>query len=145
MRWEEAQKLPDKVFRRSTGVKRKTFTCMNDELSKALVEKRKKGGRPNKLSTENMLLMALEYLREYRTYLRVGQSYGMSESNTFKIIRWVENVLIQCGKFNLPGKKAPLKSDMEYEVVVVDVAETPIERPKKNNGFFTLAKRKNIR
>ncbi len=33
-----------------------------------------------------MLLMVLEYLREYRTYFHIGQSYGMSESNCFKII-----------------------------------------------------------
>ena len=36
--------------------------------------------------------------------------------------------------FALPGRKALLKSDMEYEVVLVDASETPIERPKKKGA-----------
>jgi hypothetical protein len=31
----------------------------------------------------------------------------------------------------LPGKKTLLKSDVEFEVVLIDAAESPIERPKK--------------
>ena len=91
-----------------------------------------------------MLLMALEYLREYRTYAAIGASYGLSESNAYQSIRWVENVLIQCNEFKLPGKKALTKSDNEFEVILIDVAESPIERPKKNNGNFILEKRKDI-
>ena len=33
---------------------------------------------------------------------------------------------------SLPGRKALLKSDMEYEVILVDATESPIERPKKS-------------
>jgi len=33
----------------------------------------------------------------------------------------------------LPGKKALLKSDVEYEVVLIDVTETPVERPKRGS------------
>ena len=32
-------------------------------------------------------------------------------------------------KFKLPCKKAIEKSEMEYEVFVVDATDTPIERP----------------
>lgn len=53
--------------------------------------------------------MALEYIREYRTYFHIGQSYGMSESNSFKIIRWVEDILIKHPDFALPGKKRAIK------------------------------------
>jgi hypothetical protein len=41
----------------------------------------------------------------------------------------------------LPGRKALLKSDMEYEVVLIDVTETPIERPKKKH-FYSGKKKK---
>jgi hypothetical protein len=44
----------------------------------------------------------------------------------------------------LPGRKALLKSDVEYEVVLIDATESPIERPKKNKNTFIQAKRKNI-
>jgi len=34
------------------------------------------------------------------------------------------------------GRKALLKSDVEYEVVLIDATETPIERPKKTKVFL---------
>ena len=100
-------------------------------LEEADKKKKIKGGRRNKLSIENQLLMALEYIREYRTYFHVSQSYGISESSCYKGIKWVEDTLIKHPDFAMPGRKALLKSDMEYEVVLIDATETPIERPKK--------------
>ena len=46
----------------------------------------------------------------------------------------MEDTLIRDGSFSLPGRKAPLKTDMEYEVILVDATESPIERPKKSKG-----------
>jgi hypothetical protein len=106
--------------------------------------KKAKGGRPNTLTIEDRILMTLEYLREYRTYLHIAASYGISESNTFENIRWIENVLIKSREFSLPGKKALLKSDHEFEIVLVDATESPIERPKKNSANFTRAKKSDI-
>ena len=34
--------------------------------------------------------MALEYLREYRTYFHLGRSYGLSESACYRACKWVE-------------------------------------------------------
>jgi len=123
--------LSDEQFRRLTGVKRSTFDKMIEILEEADKKKKTKGGRRNKLSMENQLLMALEYIREYRTYFHVSQSYGISESSCYKGIKWIEDTLIKHPDFALPGRKALLKSDMEYEVVLIDATETPIERPKK--------------
>jgi len=85
------------------------------------------------MAIEDQLLMTLEYLREYRTYFHVGQSYGIHESYCYKICHWVEDTLIRSRQFRLPGKKALHKSDMDYEVVLIDVSESPIERPKKSS------------
>lgn len=63
--------LSDEQFRRLTGVKRSTFDKMIEILEEADKKKKTKGGRRNKLSMENQLLMALEYIREYRTYFHV--------------------------------------------------------------------------
>lgn len=123
--------LSEEQFRRLTGVKRSTFDKMIKILEEADKKKKKKGGRRNKLSMENQLLMALEYIREYRTYFHVSQSYGISESSCYKGIKWIEDTLIKHPDFALPGRKALLKSDREYEVVLIDGTETPIERPKK--------------
>jgi Helix-turn-helix of DDE superfamily endonuclease len=143
MKIDQLEQANDKVFRRITGVKRKTFEFMVNVLTEEQVKKRIRGGRPNKLSIAEMLLMTLEYLREYRTYAHIGISYGLSESNAYQTIRWVENTLISRKEFHLPGKKALLKSENEYEVVLIDVTETPIERPKKNKKNLFLA-RKNV-
>jgi hypothetical protein len=115
---------------------------MVELLQNAHEKKKALGGRPNKLSIEAMLLMTLEYLREYRTYFHISKSYDLSESNAYKIIRWVEDTLIKSKAFSLPGRKALLKSDMEYEVVLVDASETPIQRPKKTAELLLRKKEK---
>ena len=62
----------------------------------------------------------------------------------YRLIKWIEDVLIKDGTFSLPGKKALLKSDMEYEIVLIDATESPIERPKKDKNFTTPARKKGI-
>jgi hypothetical protein len=39
----------------------------------------------------------------------------------------VEDTLIKDKRFALPGRKALLKSDAEYEVILLDASESPIE------------------
>lgn len=144
MKYENLKTLSEDSFRRLTGIHRQTFRKMIEILIKADNIKKSKGGRPSKLSIEDKLLMTLEYLREYRTYLHISANYGLSESNTFEVIRWVENTLIKSGEFKLPGKKALLKSDYSFEIVLVDATESPIERPKKNNANSIPARKKSI-
>ena len=132
-KYEEIQGLSHEKFRRLTGVKKTTFEKMITILEEAEKQKRQKGGKKCRLTLEDRLVMALEYLREYRTYFHLTQSYSLSESACYRACRWVEDVLIKSKEFSLPGKKALLKSDMEYEVILIDATETPIERPKKKN------------
>ena len=141
MKYEKTAEYTDTKFRRITGVKQGTFEKMAEILRKGYAEKHRRRGRKPKLSIEDLLLATLEYLREYRTYAHIAASYGIAESNIYRGIKWVEDTLIQDGTFSLPGRKAALKSDMEYEVVLVDATESPIERPKKSkNG--TIPERK---
>lgn len=129
MKYEVLQKLNDSQFRRSTGVKKHTFSLMLEILEEAYKIKKLKGGRNSKLRVVEMLLMTLEYLREYRTYFQIGLNYGVSESTAYKHICWVEDKLIKSGSFSLPGKKALYGSDIE--ITLIDATETPIQRPKK--------------
>ncbi len=141
MKYEVIKVLEEEKFRRLTGVKRSTFEKMIKILNEADKSKQGKGGRKPKLSLEDRLLMALEYIREYRTYFHVSQSYGVSENTCYETIKWIENTLIKHPDFALPGRKALLKSDREYELVLIDATETPIERPQKNKSSFTQEKR----
>jgi hypothetical protein len=137
MRYEKASKLSAKEFRRKTGVKRKTFAKMVEILKTAEAAKRRKGGHESKLTVEDMLLLALEYMREYRTYFHIGLDFGVHESMAWRIHRWVEDTLIKDGAFSLPGKKALARDDTEYETIQIDATETPVERPKRGKNFTT--------
>jgi len=128
-------------FRRITGVKPSTFAKMIEILQKAYDEKHKRRGRKPKLSIEDMLLASLEYWREYRTYAHIAASYGLHESNLYRLVKWVENVLISDGTFSIPGKKALLNEDADYDVVLLDATESPIERPKKSRNTGIQEKR----
>lgn len=145
MKFEQVKEESADNFRRLTGVKRTTFDVMVSILREAEAVLKAQGGKPNKLVIEDRLFMTLEYLREYRTYFHISRSYGISESSCYRNIRWVEDTLIKDGQFSLPGRKALLKSDVEYEVVLIDATESPIERPKKNKKTFTQARKKDIR
>ena len=142
MRYKETKELDEEKFRRLTGVKKATFNRMVEILDEEDRRKKAKSGRKSKLCIEDRLLMALEYLREYRTYFHIGRSYGMSESTTYKIIKWIEDTLIKHPDFALPGGKELVKSDAEYEILVVDATETPVERHKKSKNDFIREKRK---
>ena len=145
MKYDQIKELDDERFRRLTGVKRSTFEMMFKILVEADQIKKAKGGRKNKLSIEDQLLITLEYIREYRTYFHISQSYNTSESAAYKTIKWVEDTLIKHQNFALPGRKALLKSDVEYDVILIDATETPIERPKNDKNVFTPGRKNDIR
>ena len=114
MRYNKLQRYEDEEFRRLTGIKRQTFIKIVQILQTAEVNKKIRGGKPNTLKMEDRLLMALEYMREYRTYFHVAASYGVSESSCYRNIRWIEDVLVKHPDFRLPGLKELLKSDASY-------------------------------
>ena len=140
-KYEKSKRLSAKNFKRLIGVKRKTFEAMVKELRIAYEDKHKKGGRLPKLTVENQLMLALEYWRQYITFAELGFSYGVAESTAHDITVWVENTLIKSGRFKLPGKKALLENN-ELEIVLLDVMESPVERPKKNKSATIQEKRK---
>jgi Helix-turn-helix of DDE superfamily endonuclease len=141
MFYHKVKLLKAQHFRRLTGVQKGTFAKMVKEVKAAEAKKRWHGGRPPKLSVENRLLMMLMYWRENRTYFHIAQAYGVNEGACWRMIAWLEQALIKSGSFRLPGKKALLKEEENFEVVLIDATETPIERPKKNSAV-TIPERK---
>jgi hypothetical protein len=127
MFFADLKDLPEAAFKRLTGVRPTTFLDMSAALSQHLPS----GGRKPTLCREDRLLLTLMYWREYRTQFHIGQTYGLSESAVCRTIHTVEEALLRCGQFTLPGKKALTKSDIAFEVIIVDATECPVERPKK--------------
>ena len=143
MTYEQVKSLKSEDFIRLCGVRPDTFKQMV-EVVRSHSQPKQKTGRPGKLSLEDQLLMTLEYWREYRTYFHIGQSWGVNESTAYRIIRKIEDTLAKSRAFTLPGKKKLTTSNHQLKVVVVDVTESPIERPKKNKKNSTVEKRNSI-
>ena len=142
MKQEQIKDLGGEKFRRLTGIKPETFEKMLKILSDADRKKKSRGGRRNKLNLKDQLLVTLEYIREYRTYFHIGKSYDISESTVYKTVRWVEDTLIKHPAFALPGRKELINNN--YDTILIDATETPIERPKKSKRSSTPAKRRGI-
>jgi hypothetical protein len=140
MSYEQVKDLPAAEFKRYCGVQPETFRKMVEVVSKRLARDRSKPGRPPKLTVEDQVLLTLEYWREYRTFFHLATSWGVHESSVCRIIRRVEDILTKSRAFKLPGKKKLQSADHRIEFVVVDVAETPVERPKKSSGRTTAAR-----
>ena len=125
-------------FKRLTGVRPATFLGMCAALEKHLPS----GGRVPKLCVQDRLLLTLMYWREYRTEAHIAETYGVSESTVCRTIHAVEAALMRSGRFRLPGKKALTRNDTEYQVVVVDATECPVERPKKQRRSYSGKKKR---
>ena len=69
MKYGDTKTLSESDFRRMTGIGRDTFSHMVNILRTEDAVKKRRGGRKSKLSIEDMLLMTLEYHREYRILL----------------------------------------------------------------------------
>jgi Helix-turn-helix of DDE superfamily endonuclease len=140
MTYEQLKHLKPSAFKRRCGVQPDTFEQMADLLRPHLDRRGKRGGQC-KLSVEDQLLVVLEYWREYRTQFHIATSWGLSESAVCRLISKVETLLMDSGKFRLPGKKQLYQNAGAWEVLAVDVTESPIERPKKNSELTTVARK----
>lgn len=138
MGYPELEALSDSEFKRMCGVSRSTFSEMVSELRPHLERQGKRGGQ-NKLPVEDQLLIALEYWREYRTQFHIGVSWGLHETTVGRIVQKVEDVLVKCGRFRLPSQRQLYQPGWEWKVMMVDVGEMEIERPKKNRNATTVA------
>jgi len=138
--------LREGEYKETLGVAKGTFDRMLEELERVYLSERSKGGRLNyKLTLTDKLVIALIYMREYRTMHSIAVDYGVSKNEVWKVIHWVENVLIAADFLHIAGKKALLKPDASMDVILIDVTECEIERPKKNQRAYYSGKKNDIR
>lgn len=126
--------LPPAEFKRLTGVSRLTFDLMVEVTTPVLAARQNKGGPRFRWGVEDMILMTLTYWREYRTYFHIAKDYGICESRCFRIVKLMEDTLIKDERFHLKGKHALLEKKEEGRYTIIDVAESPIERPQKKGA-----------
>ena len=78
------------------------------------------------------MTLALEYWREYRTYEHMANDHQLPKSTINEMVLWVEYALSQDEEIKLKELKERFKPGEESEIgiIIVDVEEQPIERPK---------------
>ena len=104
MFYTDLKTKPDAIFKRLTGVRPATFHKMCQALQTHLSMR---GRKPklcseDRLRSEDRLLLTLMYWREYRTYVHIAQTYGLSESAVCRTVHAIEGALLRSGQFTLP-------------------------------------------
>lgn len=94
-------KQSDMGFKHYTSIHKATFQQMLKTMQQHESQK-SKSGRPSSLSLGEQILLALACRREYRTLYHISIDFGIYESSVSRIIRKVESILIDSGKFELP-------------------------------------------
>ncbi len=109
------EKISDKAFYLISGIKRITFEKMVTILQQVLDLKKSRTGRKNKLSAENIILMALEYFGGNGTHVTLGESYELAPSTVYRNVKSVENIFANDLKLNLPeifDKRKDIANDL---------------------------------
>jgi hypothetical protein len=106
---------------------------MLEVLKRQYVKEHAQGGQPG-LPVELRLTLALEYWREYRSFRHMANDHQIAKSIINKAVLWVEDALSKSCEFQLKDIKERFKPNEEetIKIVVIDVEEQPIERPKYN-------------
>jgi hypothetical protein len=144
--YEKIEKLDKENFKQITGVTREVFYKMLEVLKMKYTLEHAQGGKPG-LPVELKLTLALEYWREYRSFRHMANDHQISKSAINDAVIWVENSLAGSKEFKLADIKERFKSNDEVEigVILIDVEEQPIERPKYNQKDSYSGKKNNIR
>ena len=133
-------KYSDRRFKHIFGVSKRVFKIMETIISKEFKIKKINGGRKRKYSTPILLTIFLKYYRHYITMDYLTTQYDYRESSICKIISRIEQILINCEKLTVKGKNK-LKN-LRNTKLVIDVTESEIERPKKNQKDYYSGKKK---
>lgn len=143
--YEKIEKLSEKEFKMITGVTKPVFNEMLEVLRIKYAEDHARGGRPG-IAVELRLTLALEYWREYRTFRHMANDHQICKSKINEAVLWVENALSESAEFKLKDLKERFKPGTEetIKVVLIDVEEQPIERPKYNQASSYSGKKSNI-
>ena len=129
------------LFKRLYGVKPDTFEKMLSILQGEYDALHQYGGKPPKLTVEDKLYVTLKYLREYRTMDSLAAEYRVCKGTVCLSIQWVEDTLAEDGTFALPGKRKLKRKSDSIQYVVVDVTESPINRPQKDQKAYYSGKK----
>ena len=132
-------------FLRTTGVNYATFTLILEKVEVYVKQFKEqtpisRRGRKPSLGLSQALLLTLLYMRQYHTFLSLGQAFSVSESYAHKRYCYLRGILTKVLDMpaGLLAPTGPLK-------VAVDVSEQPVEHPLKGQRGYYSGKKKTYR
>ena len=130
-------------FKRDTGISLDDFNIVVHEIKKHIEELHKKNpnltkGIKSSLTIEDKTLLTLYYLRHYTTFKNIGDIFNLSESYSNKIYHYILNIMSKTIHVN--NHKQLL--DKDFDTILIDVSEQPIERPMKKQKKYYSGKKK---
>jgi hypothetical protein len=133
-------KYDNRRFKSLIGVSKHVFNIMVEVVSQEFKQKKINGGRKRKYGIPTLISIFLKYYRHYVTMDYLSAEYKYNESSICRIINTIEQILINCKKFTIKGNNKLENS--KNTKLVIDVTESEIERPKKNQKAYYSGKKK---
>ena len=135
---ESVNKLSEAEFYERFGVGSVFFGVLLDRLKEYREKQRVKGGRPNRLSVFQSLVIFLLYTRQYMTQTILADIMGVKKWDVSRAYHWTQDALLKNGCFHLIGNRKVGKGTF----ALIDVTEIFIQRPKRNQKEYYSGKKK---
>ena len=125
-------------FTRLVGVNYGTFEIIREKLETEIIRYKqakpmRQRGLKSSLPVADQLLLTLIYLRQYHTFLQLGEMFSISESYAQKRYTFISKRLIKA--LDLPNDKSLTTDQL---TIIADVTEQEIERPvKKQKSYYS--------
>ena len=135
---ESVKRLSEAEFYERFGVGPVFFEVLLDRLKQCREEEHAKGGRPNRLSVFQSLIIFFLYIRQYMTQTILADMTGVKKWDVSRAYHWVLDTLIRNGCFHLVGNRKIGSGTF----ALIDVTEIFIQRPKRNQKKYYSGKKK---
>jgi hypothetical protein len=137
-------KRPDE-FTRLVGVNYGTFQIILKKLENEITRYKnqkpmRQRGLKGSLTIADQLLLTLIYLRQYHTFLQLGEMFSISESYAHKRYCFISKRLMKA--LDLPNDKSLTAENLK---LVADVTEQEIQRPVRQQKSYYSGKKSDTR
>ncbi len=128
-------------FTRLVGVNYGTFQIILEKLEREITRYKqqkpmRQRGLKSSLTIADQLLLTLLYLRQYHTFLQLGEMFSISESYAHKRYTFISKRLLKA--LDLPNDKSLTSENLK---LLADVTEQEIERPQTGQKSYYSGKK----
>ncbi len=132
-------------FTRLVGVNDGTFQIILKRLENEITRYKqqkpmRQRGLKSSLTIADQLLLTLIYLRQYHTFLQLGEMFSISESYAQKRYCFISKRLMNA--LDLPNDKSLTTENLK---LIADVTEQEIERPQSEQKSYYSGKKSDTR